>query len=408
MSQPGSTLAGRRLLILGAGHYQIPVIRRAKALGCHVITLDYLPRNPGHALADDHAIVSTVDLPGVLQVARERRIDGVLTYGSDVSAPAVAHVAEALGLPGHPAASVARLQRKDLFRALQRSAGLPHPAFVAADTADGLERAAAEAGLPWPLVVKPADSSGSKGQTVVDAVDRLDAAFDLARPFARCGVVLAETFLPGDTLELVGEVFFEAGRLAFRQYGHNYFLEGADARVPVGELVPSLVSDAVERHLDDQLQALADAAGLRTGCLNFDGILSRGVPYLVDIGIRNGGNYLDDLMVLAGSFDFTDAAIYAALGAAYPHWRPHANPLRTVVSYILNARRSGTFDRVEIGDAIRDWVERLELFVAPGDPVEPYLRGDRTLGIALLALPDRQTALDLLPRMPQHIQVHVT
>jgi hypothetical protein len=408
MSQPGSTLAGRRLLILGAGHYQIPVIRRAKALRCHVVTLDYVPRNPGHALADDHAIVSTVDLPGVLQVARERRIDGVLTYGSDVSAPAVAHVAEALGLPGHPAAAVARLQRKDLFRALQRSANLPHPAFAAADTPEAFQRAVAEAGLHPPLVVKPADSSGSKGQTVVETADELDAAFATARPFSRCGVVLAEAFLPGDTLELVGEAFLEAGRLVFRQYGHNYFLEGADARVPVGELVPALVTDAVERQIDAQLQTLADAAGLRTGCLNFDGILSGGVPYLVDIGIRNGGNYLDDLMVLAGSFDFTDAAIYAALGAAYPHWRPHANPLRPVVSYILNARASGTFDRVEIDDAVRDYVQRLELFVASGDPVEPYVRGDRTLGIALLALPDRQTALDLLPEMPQHIQVHVT
>jgi biotin carboxylase len=398
---------GRRLLVLGAGHYQLPVIRRAQALGVHVTTADYLPDNPGHAIADAHAIVSTVDEPAVLRLARGLAIDGILTYGSDVSAPTVAGVAEALGLPGHPAAAVADLQRKHRFRALQRDAGLPHPPFVAADSAAALRRAVTESGdpLPLPVVVKPADSSGSKGQSIVDVAADLDAAFETARPFSRCGVVLAETLLIGDTLELVGEAYLEHGRLACRQYGHNYFLPDAAARVPVGELIPSLLTPAVEAMIDAQIQAIADAAGLGSGCLNFDGILSNGVPYLVDIGIRNGGNYLDDLIALSTGVDFTDAAIHAALGL--PFTPPPAAAPRSVISYILNAPAAGVFDRIETSDVIAPWIRRLEIFVAPGGRVEPYTRGDRTLGIALIEPPDAETARALLPALSDLIRVRL-
>src|SRR4029079_9037682 len=200
-------------------------------------------------------------------------------------------------------------------------------------------------------VVKPADSSGSKGQTVVQTADALAGAVETARPFSRCGVVIAEEYLPNDTLELVAEVFVKAGRLAFRQYGHNYFLEadaGVKARVPVGELIPTIVDADVERHLDAQIQTLLEATGLRTGVLNFDIVLSGGVPYLVDIGVRNGGNYLDDLIALATSFDFTDAAIHAALGIDHPCEQPYVAAPRPVLSYILNAGEPGTYDGLDV------------------------------------------------------------
>lgn len=130
--------AGRRILVLGAGPFQIPVIEQAIELGCQVITADYLPRNPGHRLAAESWNVSTVDKESMLEMARQAHIDGVLTYGSDVSTPTVAFVADALGLPGNPPRTAALLQRKDLIRDLQRTLGLPHPPFVAARSADEL------------------------------------------------------------------------------------------------------------------------------------------------------------------------------------------------------------------------------------------------------------------------------
>src|SRR5438552_1526548 len=112
----------KRVLVLGAGPYQVPVIRRALDLGCYVVVADHTPANPGHRLASASEIVSTVDHEAILDVARRHAADGVLTYGSDVSAPAVAYVSERLGLPGNPYETAALLQRKDRIRELQQRA----------------------------------------------------------------------------------------------------------------------------------------------------------------------------------------------------------------------------------------------------------------------------------------------
>jgi len=258
-----------------------------------------------------------------------------------------------------------------------------------------------------PVVVKPADSSGSKGQTITSDEREILAAFERAQAFSRCGVVLAEQFLPGDTLELVGEVFIQRGRLAARQYGHNYFLDvpGAlRARVPVGELVPSILPAAIEDELDRQFERLIDAAGLRTGCLNFDGVLSGGRVYVLDLGIRNGGNYLDDLIALSTGLDFTAAAIHAALGVDYAPGPARADPT-AAISYIINSPAAGVFAGVEIDPALHGDVHRLEVFAAPGDRIEPYDRGDRGLGIVLLTQPGRDAALALLPHLPDLVVV---
>ncbi len=400
-------LTGKRLLVLGAGHFQIPLIRRAKDLGCEVITADYLPDNPGHRLADVALDVSTVDMEAVLRAAQDQRVDGVVTYGSDVSAPTVAYVAEALGLPGHPFASGQLLQHKDRFRQLQHELGLPHPPFTAATEPSSLLAAVAARGLRWPLIVKPADSSGSKGQSVVDDPEELAAAFEHARPFSRCGVVLAEELLEPEILELVGELWIREGELAFRQYGHNHFRDDARIRVPVGEIVPGFFGPEVEEALDEQLQAIISSTHLRTGCMNFDALVARGQVHVLDVGLRNGGNYLDDLIALSTGVDLTEAAICSALGTPFecPH-RGVAAPL-PALSYLLTSDREGRFGGLAIDDNLRPYLRREVVFCGLGAPVHAYLRGDHALGLVLFLFPDDATLRRVLAALPDGVQVRV-
>jgi biotin carboxylase len=377
------------LLVLGAGHFQVPVIRRGKELGCQVIAMDYLPDNPGHRMADESLCISTVDVEAVLAAARDLGIDGVLTYGSDVSAPTVTVVAEALGLPGNPATAGRILQRKDLFRAFQSSTGLPHPPFTAARRVADFQRGARH--LRFPLIVKPADSSGSKGQSLVSSSEEVAVAFDLAMPFSRCGVVVAEEVLVEDLPELVGDVWISSGALSFRQYGHNYFNTSEPIRVPVGEIVPGTFSREVTCELDRQLAILISGLGLRCGCLNFDGMVAGGEVYLLDIGLRNGGNFLPELIELSTGFDLTAAAIHSALGV--PFSTPAALEERPALSYVLGARKAGVLRSIEIADTLRPHLARQTFFTSIGSRVEPFTRGDRALGVLFFTFPTGDDAL---------------
>lgn len=79
------TLMTKKLMILGAGVSQLDAIRKAVELGFYVITVDYLPDNIGHKFSHQFVNCSTVDKEGILKIARDLSIDGIVTFASDVA-----------------------------------------------------------------------------------------------------------------------------------------------------------------------------------------------------------------------------------------------------------------------------------------------------------------------------------
>ena len=88
----------KRLLILGAGEMQVPVIRKANDMGLHTIVADMDANAPGMGYASEPVLVSTMDKEGVLECAKRHSVDGILTT-SDAPVTVVSYVGEQLGLP---------------------------------------------------------------------------------------------------------------------------------------------------------------------------------------------------------------------------------------------------------------------------------------------------------------------
>ncbi|MBQ9144139.1 MAG: carboxylate--amine ligase, partial [Paludibacteraceae bacterium] len=107
----------KKIMLLGGIHYLLPVIKAANEQGYYVITADYLPENIAHRYSDEYCNVNIVDKEAVLQAAREREIDGIISFGVDPGVVAAAYVQEKMSLPQMgPYESVRILQNKDLFR----------------------------------------------------------------------------------------------------------------------------------------------------------------------------------------------------------------------------------------------------------------------------------------------------
>ena len=162
----------RSILLLGGSKQQVVAIEAAKRLGYRTVLCDYLPDNPGQFSADVFYQESTTDREKMLEIARHERVDGVLAYSSDPAAPTAAYVAEKLGLPTNPLKAVETLSVKHLFREHLHKAGLPCPLSraVPADSSPAeLIELARHMSLPG--VLKPTDSSGSKGVSVIETLD---------------------------------------------------------------------------------------------------------------------------------------------------------------------------------------------------------------------------------------------
>ena len=147
----------------------------ARDLGYEVIVIDGSASAPAMALADESAVVDIGDPDAVLDFARSARIDGVTAVACEVAMPAVGRVVDELDLPGMGAEQTRVVTNKLFMRSAWRAAGLPGPAFWPCAHVDTARHAAAEIGLP--IVIKPVDSSGSRGVRRVDRMVDVDDAF---------------------------------------------------------------------------------------------------------------------------------------------------------------------------------------------------------------------------------------
>ena len=173
----------KKILLLGGSAQQIIAIETAKRLGYYTVLCDFLQDNPGQYAADKFYLISTTDKEAVLEVAMKERVDGILAYASDPAAPTAAYVAENLGLPTNPYVAVETLCNKDKFREFLSDNGFYTPMSTGYDTVDD---AIIDVGkYRFPIIVKPVDSSGSKGVTVLRHVEKVEEALQFAFSFSR-------------------------------------------------------------------------------------------------------------------------------------------------------------------------------------------------------------------------------
>ena len=174
--------AKRKLLLLGGSRQQVVAIDAAKAEGYFTILCDYLPDNPGQYHADKFYQESTTDKEHILQIAKAEQVEGIVAYASDPAAPTAAFVSEKLGLPGIPYKTAVTFCEKNLFRKFLNANGFCVPRFCEITAAEDFDNVK-EIGLP--VIIKPSDSSGSKGVSVVHNEQEYKAALSYADSISR-------------------------------------------------------------------------------------------------------------------------------------------------------------------------------------------------------------------------------
>lgn len=176
----------KKILLLGGSAQQVIAIQTAKDLGYYTILCDYLPDNPGQYVADKYYNASTTDVEAVYQIAKDEKVDGVLAYASDPAALPAAIVAERLDLPTNPVKSVEILGLKYPWRKFLHDHGFACPKFFSFHPNTSIDEIKEKAkNFTFPIVVKPTDSSGSKGVTRLDDWNGLEKAIAWADSYSR-------------------------------------------------------------------------------------------------------------------------------------------------------------------------------------------------------------------------------
>ena len=373
----------KKIMLLGGLRYLIPVIETAHRLGYYVITCDYLPNNIAHKYSDEYCNVSIIDKDAVLEVAREKGIDGIMSFAVDPGVVTAAYVQEKMGLPGNPYESVCILQNKDRFRKFLADNGFNTPeAFGFSSLEDALSKAEE---FKYPVIVKPTDAAGSKGVTRVDGPSELNAALVSAFAHSMSRNVIVEQFIEKMGCSSDSDSFSVDGSLDFVTFSAQRFDAAAsNPYTPSAYSWPSTMSLEEESYLKGELQRLISLLGMKTSIYNIETrVGTDGKPYIMEVSPRGGGNRLSEMIHLATGTSLIENAVRAAVGEkVLPMQAPDYKGYWAEV--ILHSDNDGKFDSLEIAEDIRPFVVETDLWVSEGDAVSRFDGANNAIGTLVL------------------------
>jgi carbamoylphosphate synthase large subunit len=391
--------------MLGGSHFQVPAIKYAKNAGYHVITADYLPGNPGHKYSDEYYNVSTIDEKKVLELAEKLKIDGIVSYASDPGAPAAAYVAEKLSLPGNPYESVKILQRKDLFREFLKKNGFMVPVSASFENLEEAKEFSSDRLIYGPIVVKPVDSSGSKGVSKLLNIDDFDKCFADAMNYSIVKIVVVEDFIEKAIYEMDGDGFVWQGKLAFRCFGNQHNDIECNAYVPMGISFPYIQEKSLQQNAHNIIESILTKLNMRVGGLNIEYLTDKeGNIFILEIGPRSGGNLIPEVIKIATGVDLIAYSVDGALGKDCANLQM-VETKGFYSSYILHSKKDGRVKSITIDKEIQPKIIQQNIMTKPGENVRKFNGSNNTLGTFILKFSSQDEMIFYLDRMTDYITV---
>ncbi len=393
----------KKIILLGGSSQQVIAIETAKQFGLYTILCDYLSDNPGQYHSDKFYQTSTTDKEAILRIAIEENIDYIIAYASDPAAPTAAYVAERLNLPTNPYSSVEILCNKDMFRDFLDKHSFNTPKARGYETKEDAIIDINSFSLP--IIIKPVDSSGSKGATVLRETENVEEAIDFAFSFSRSHRIIIEEFIEKKHPYLIGgDIFISDGKVIQWGLMNCHRDSQVNPLVPVGKSYPPLLETADLQAVKDTLQRLVTELGIKFGPMNVELVVDgAGRVFPIDIGPRSGGNMIPDLLGMIFNCDVVEMSVKAAMGETIEVKEMVGTPYYATLN--LHANRDGIFDHIEFSSEIEKYIIRKNIYKNIGDEVRFFANAAYALGIIFFKFPDQETMIAVEEHANEHVKI---
>ena len=301
----------KRIMILGASILQLPAIKKSIELGLEVIAVD-MDENaigffePGVV----KEVISTIDIPKVVDAAKKYKIDGILTIASDMPIRTVAAVSRELNLVGIDDETAIKATNKYEMRNALKKYNVPIPKYYRVSNEEDYNEVIKK--FNGKFIVKPVDNSGSRGIFLVDNIGEARNAFLYSKKNSRCGDILVEEFMEGREVSV--ETITVDGVCNVIQITDK-LTTGAPHFVELGHTQPSQLPDDIKSKVISITIKANEAIGIKNGPSHTEIIITKDGPKIVELGARLGGDCITSHLVpLSTGIDMVECCIRLSLG----------------------------------------------------------------------------------------------
>ena len=366
----------KKIMILGAGIYQVPLIRAAKEMGFFVIVVSIKGDYPGFALADKIYYINTTDREAVLKAAVSEKIDGICTTGTDVAVSSIGYVCEHMELSGISEKAADLVTDKAKMKEAFQKGRVSSARFRKVFSCEEAKKAAEE--LDFPVIIKCVDSSGSRGITLVKQAEEVSKAAEQAFSCSRKEYILVEEFLSGIEIGVDGVV--RDGQIVFLAPHDKFVYKSEKITIPAGHSFPYSGGKEAEKEICHQMELAAKSLGLRNCFFNADVFVNAEKVSVIEMGGRTGATCIPELISMYYGFDFYKKILESAMGEKTDF--PEKEKKRPCMARLLMSPRDGviTFIDEEKMKSLREKGALITLDFPVGHTVEKMENGTNRLG----------------------------
>lgn len=391
----------KKIMILGAGIYQVPLIKQAKEMGLYVIVLSYPGNYPGFLWADKVHFVDTTDIAAVLSVAHQEDIDGICTTGTDIALPALGKVVDDLGLcgPSYEAAIMStnkKEMKKEFITHGVRTARFKE----VKDISDCYKTFNV---FNKPVMFKAVDSSGSRGIVKVFNENEIENAFQTVKNVTKLDYFLLEEFIDG--IEFGAQAFVFNQELKF-VLPHGDMVFWSDSGVPIGHYVPYDLPEHVMSDIFLQLEKSIHALKINNCAINADFILFGNDVFVLEIGARAGATCLPEMVSTYYDFNYYEQIINVSIGKT-PNFSH--NHTQACGCEIIMAPKDGVISDIKINrEGLLNYAEDIldiSFDYKIGEKVRRFAVGPDRIGQIIVKGKEIGPTLALLNKVKENVEI---
>ncbi len=275
----------KKILVLGGNTASCDIVKKAQEMGMYVIVTDWydIKRSPAKSIADKSYNISISDIDELTKIIEDENINGVITGFTDSYLPYYYELCQKTGLHCYGTLEQFELcTNKIKFKETCRKYGVPIAKEYTMNDINSIE---------YPVIVKPADNSGSRGVFRCNNKEELIDKYNEALAFSNNKNVIIERCIQGKHVNMYytladGEIYLSA--MADR----NVFYPNQNiAPLPLGLIHPSNHLDEYIKNVDGKIKNMFKELGMRNGIVFVQGFYDAGEFVIYEMGYRlNGGS----------------------------------------------------------------------------------------------------------------------
>lgn len=264
---------------------------------------------PGIHIAKNFHEIDITSPEKVLNLSKKLEIDGILSTANDISLSSIGLVVDSMNLRGFSANTGTICQNKLLMKRKLSEYSLRTAKFKLVSSA--LEVSKFFEKTDSNCVIKPVDSSGSRGVIQITKDSNLYKDFEIAKNNSKIGKVIVEEWIEGTEF---GAQAIIVGRKLERLILHSDITTEPPIRIPIGHGCPHPKERDLQKECEKMVRMCIDCLDLKDSICNIDFIDTPEGPYIVEITPRMGGTRLPEVCGEYIGVNMYEMAVKIALG----------------------------------------------------------------------------------------------